>query len=64
MVAKIEEKVHDIRPRRRERGDGMVGYLIVLALVVLACVTAATNLGTSVKDLFQRNQDKIDTVQP
>lgn len=60
----VEKKTFDTRPRRRERGDGMVGYLIVLALVVLACVTAATDLGTAVKGLFSRNQQVIDQVQP
>lgn len=47
------------RARSRERGDGMVSYLMILALVVLVCVTAATNLGTAIKGLFTKAEDNV-----
>jgi Flp pilus assembly pilin Flp len=37
----------------------MVSYLIVLALVVLVCVTAAQYLGGSISNLFGKTGDKV-----
>lgn len=38
--------------KKRSRGEGMVGFIIVLAVVVLVSVTAATNLGESIVALI------------
>ena len=56
--------------RRRQRGEGMTSYLIVLALVVLACVAGAQFLGQEIMALIVGGQGpvsglegKVDRVQ-
>jgi len=49
----------DIR-KKNQRGEGMVSYLIVLALVVLVCVTAAQFLGGSISNLFVKSGEKVN----
>lgn len=46
--------------KNRQRGEGMVSYLIVLALVVLVCVTAAQFLGGSISGLFGKTGKKVE----
>lgn len=47
----------ETRARRSSiRGDGMVSYLIILALVVLVCVGAATGLGREIVVLIEGDQ--------
>jgi len=58
------------KAKKGRRGEGMVSYLIVLALVVLVCVTAAQFLGGSISNLFgktgqkvQKLGDKVDKIK-
>ncbi len=46
--------------KKKVRGEGMVSYLIVLALVVLVCVTAAQALGVSINNLFGKSTEKVN----
>jgi pilus assembly protein Flp/PilA len=46
--------------RRAERGQGMVEYGIILALIAVAAIAVLILLGPQVKDMFQ---DALDLVQ-
>ena len=48
--------------RAKKRGEGMVSYLIVLGLVVLACFGAAELLGGSIKSVFGKADGKVKQV--
>jgi Flp pilus assembly pilin Flp len=46
---------------RNQRGQGLVEYMILLALVVLVCVTSTKLLGTKVNSKFKEIKELIDT---
>ena len=64
MKIKVKGKSKRATARKRERGDGMVGYLIVLALVSLFCIGAATGLGGAISGLFNKTSEKVNTITP
>ena len=47
---------------RSERGQGLVEYALVLALVSVVSIAALTQLSTSVQSFFSQANDTIDVV--
>jgi Flp pilus assembly pilin Flp len=46
---------------RGEEGQSLIEYIILVALVVLVCVTSTKLLGTKINAKFRDIKDKIDT---
>lgn len=42
---------HDFK-ENRERGASLVEYSLLVALIAVACITAVSNLGTTISDKF------------
>ena len=53
---KIGKKTH-----LNEEGQGLIEYIILVALVVLVCVTSTKLLGTKINAKFRDIKDKIDS---
>lgn len=49
---------------RNQRGQGLVEYMILLALVVLVCVTSTKLLGTKINSKFKEIKEHIDSGIP
>ena len=49
-----------IRFRHDQRGQGLIEYIILVALVVLVCVTSTKLLGTKVNAKFREIKDQIE----
>jgi Flp pilus assembly pilin Flp len=49
---------------REERGQGLVEYALIIAIVSLGAIAALTFLKGSINDLLGRNASKIDSVNP
>ena len=47
-----------------QRGQGLIEYMILLALVVLVCVTTTKSLGTKINGKFKEIRDHIDQSIP
>ncbi len=47
---------------RSERGQALVEYALVLALVSVVAIGALTSLGTSVQSLFDQTNSTLDIV--
>ena len=47
-----------------QRGQGLVEYMILLALVVFVCVMSTKALGTKINSRFKDMRDKIDDSIP
>lgn len=43
-----------------EDGPTAVEYAVMLALIVIVCLTAITNLGTAAKDTFNEIKDSVN----
>jgi pilus assembly protein Flp/PilA len=41
-----------IRLRRREEGQALVEYALILSLIAVVCITALTTLGTNVNNIL------------
>ena len=44
---------------RNQKGQGMVEYGLILALIAVAAVAAMTTMGTSVKTMFETTAGKL-----
>lgn len=44
---------------RDEQGQDLIEYALVVALISLVCVTALTDAGTQVKNIFESIKDKL-----
>lgn len=49
------------RPLLNQSGQGLTEYLILLVLVSVACITAVTTLGNTIKDKLQVARNKINS---
>jgi len=49
---------------REEEGQGMVEYVLILALIVLAVLAVFTSLGDAIKDKVQEVVNIINTPLP
>ncbi len=58
----LAEKVH--RFLVSEDGPTAVEYAVMLALIIVVCLTAITQLGQSVNSTFDNIKTKMDTVNP
>jgi len=58
-MAKIRARV--VNFLRREDGPTAVEYAVMLALIVVVCITAITALGTAANQTFQNVGTKIAT---
>jgi pilus assembly protein Flp/PilA len=47
-----------------EDGPTAVEYAVMLALIIIVCLTAITNLGQSVNTTFTNIKTKVDSVNP
>ena len=47
--------------RKNRRGEGLVGYLVVLVLVVLVAMSAVKPLGETIKNAFTKSDNYIKT---
>lgn len=47
---------------KEEKGQGMVEYGLILALVAVAAIAALSILGGNIRDIFNRVNDEIDNV--
>jgi pilus assembly protein Flp/PilA len=45
--------------KRKERGQGLVEYALILVLVSIVVITMLSFLGTSINDIFQRVADAL-----
>lgn len=50
--------------RRREEGQGMVEYSLILALVSVAAIGTLTALGTDVKGIFTTSSSALKSTSP
>jgi len=48
-------------PLLNQNGQGLTEYLILLVLVSVACITAVTTLGNTIKDKLQIARSKINS---
>ena len=48
-------------PRLDQSGQGLTEYLILLVLVSVACITAVTTLGSTIKEKLQIARNKINS---
>lgn len=58
-----------IRKKRRwlfsdQRGEGILEYAIILALVGLVAVLALSTFGETIRDVYQSFQPPVKTIQP
>lgn len=53
----LAQKVH--RFLASEDGPTAVEYAVMLALIVIVCLTAITNIGTGARDTFQGVADQM-----
>ena len=51
------------RLTRREQGQGMVEYSLIVGLVSVAAIASMTSLGTQVKSVFTKATTAMSTVQ-
>jgi Flp pilus assembly pilin Flp len=49
---------------RNESGQGLLEYLILLALVVLVCVGSTKLLGSKIQSKFREIRDEVDRSIP
>jgi len=49
---------------RNEKGQGLVEYMILLALVVLVCVGSTKLLGKKINSKFKEIKEQIDSGVP
>jgi len=49
-----------MKKRLGESGQSLIEYMILVALVVLVCVTSTKLLGTKINSKFKEIKDKID----
>jgi pilus assembly protein Flp/PilA len=47
-----------------EDGPTAVEYAVMLALIVIVCLTAITSLGTAARDTFQEVTDSVNAATP
>ena len=52
------------RLRKREHGQGMVEYSLILALVSVAAIGTLTALGTDVKSIFTTSSSALKSTAP
>ncbi len=50
--------------RKRENGQGMVEYSLILALVSVAAIGTLTALGTDVKGIFTTSSSALKSTAP
>lgn len=50
-----------MKKQRDEAGQSLIEYIILVALVVLVCVTSTKLLGTKINAKFRDIKEKIDT---
>jgi pilus assembly protein Flp/PilA len=50
--------------RREERGQGMVEYSLILALVSVAAIGTLTTMGTNVKSVFTNSSNALTSTAP
>lgn len=53
-----------MRALRNQKGQGMIEYMILLAVVVLVCVTSTKTLGTKVNAKFKEINEHIESSIP
>jgi pilus assembly protein Flp/PilA len=58
----LAKKVH--RFLVSEDGPTAVEYAVMLALIIIVCLTAITQLGQSVNTTFDNIRSKVDSVNP
>ena len=46
--------------RKRQRGQGMTEYIIIVGLIAILMVTAVTNFKTALNNAFDKSTDKIN----
>ena len=49
---------------KKERGQGMVEYGLIIALVAIAVITAITLLGGNLNNIFQTINNTLDGITP
>ncbi len=49
---------------RNQKGQGLIEYMILLALVVLVCVGSTKSLGKKVNSKFKEIKEQIDSGVP
>jgi pilus assembly protein Flp/PilA len=47
---------------KQDEGADLIEYALLAGLISLAAVATLTSVGTSIKDLFTRVKDKLDSV--
>jgi pilus assembly protein Flp/PilA len=50
--------------RREERGQGMVEYSLILALVSVAAIGTLTTMGTNMKSVFTNSSNALTSTAP
>ncbi len=53
-----------MKKHKSESGQGLIEYMILLALVVIVCVAATRQLGQKVSSRFREIESKIDESVP
>ena len=53
-----------MRKIRNESGQSLIEYMILVALVVIVCVTAVRNVGSTINGKFKEIRERIEKSVP